>query len=126
MVLCHTRVIAARQRGEEPSRSVLNRTNRTVSRLDVAGITDISDMIERKGGAVPKAAEINAMSVRMPQEVHEGLRTFSQLCGKSMNDIAVQALREYLTVHGRDVEVDRLMHEALDRHRVALDKLADL
>jgi predicted HicB family RNase H-like nuclease len=126
MVLCHTRVIAARQRGEEPSRSVLNRTNRTVSRLDVAGITDISDMIERKGGAVPKAAEINAMSVRMPQEVHEGLRTFSQLCGKSMNDIAVQALREYLTVHGRDVEVDRLMHEALDRHRVTLDKLADL
>jgi hypothetical protein len=75
---------------------------------------------------VPKAAEINALSVRMPHEVHEGLRAFSRLCDQSMNDIMVQALREYLVAHGRDAEVDRLMHEAQDRYRVALDKLAGL
>lgn len=70
--------------------------------------------------------DIQTFLVRMPSELHEALRVFAHATDKSMNDTVVRALTGFLSAEGRREEMDALIEQGRQRHRVALDKLADL
>jgi hypothetical protein len=74
-----------------------------------------------------KERELQAFTLRMPADEYEALRTYVFATGaKSINDVIVRAVREYLTGPGRREEVDALFKATQRKFRVALDKLADL
>ena len=75
------------------------------------------------------AAKVGAtqqMTVRMPRELHEALRTLSMATGQSSNEIVLRALRDFLAGEGHREAVSAFLEEARENYRVALDKLADL
>ena len=70
--------------------------------------------------------DVQQVTIRMPREVHEALKTLSIATGTSINEITLGALRDYLADEGHRQAVDTYFKEARDVYRVALDKLADL
>ena len=49
---------------------------------------------------VDPAEEIQQVTVRMPRELHEALRTLSLATDRSMNEIVTGALRNHLAEEG--------------------------
>jgi predicted transcriptional regulator len=72
------------------------------------------------------AKEIQALTLRVPREVHEALRTLSFATDTSVNELILRAVRDYLSEEGHRAAVDGFLAQARDRYKVALDKLADL
>ena len=72
------------------------------------------------------SAGVQQVTLRMPREVHEAVKTLSSATGTSINDITLAALRDYLSTEGHRKAVDTYFKEARQVYRVALDKLADL
>jgi NRPS condensation-like uncharacterized protein len=70
--------------------------------------------------------EIQALTLRIPKEMHEGIRVLSFATGRSINDIATHALANYLADEGHRDAVQGFVKRAQQQYRVALDKLADL
>ena len=67
------------------------------------------------------------VTVRLPRQEYEALRTYTFLTNASQQDVLARALREFLTAHGsRGEEFDALFDRAREQYAVALDKLADL
>jgi predicted transcriptional regulator len=66
------------------------------------------------------------LTVRVPKDIHDALRTLSFATGKSINDIVLKAIGDYLGSQGHRDAVEGFMRRAQDRYRVALDKLADM
>jgi NRPS condensation-like uncharacterized protein len=71
-------------------------------------------------------SETQVLTVRMPKDEHEALRSYAFATGASMNDIVLRAIREFLASSGRREEFDALLTKARKQYRLALDKLADL
>lgn len=67
-----------------------------------------------------------ALTLRLPPELHEQLRTLSFLTRRSINDLATEAFAEWMESSGRELLVNAAGQHGQDRHRVALDKLKDL
>jgi hypothetical protein len=67
-----------------------------------------------------------AMTVRLPAEVHEALRTVAFSGGTSINDVVVRAVGDFLADKGRREAVDAMATRVREQYRVALDKLKDL
>ncbi len=67
-----------------------------------------------------------AMTVRLPAEVHEALRTVAFAGGTSINDVVVRAIGDFLADKGRREAVDAMATRVRQQYRVALDKLKDL
>lgn len=63
-------------------------------------------------------------TVRLPIEEHQALRLFCTTTGRSMNDVLVSALRDYLADTGRKAEFAANLTRLQEEYRVALDKLA--
>ncbi len=70
--------------------------------------------------------EVQALTLRVPREVHEALRTLSFATGTSINELALRALRDFLAEKGHREAVTASLGKAQDQYRVALDKLRDL
>lgn len=70
--------------------------------------------------------ERQALTVRVPADVHEALKTLSMATNRHVNDIVLVAVRDYLAGEGHREAVEIFMHEAVENYKVALEKLADL
>ena len=66
------------------------------------------------------------LTIRVPPELHERLRTYKFFTRKSINEVAVQLLTEYLDGPGADEIVAASTERAQSDYAVALDKLKDL
>lgn len=76
-----------------------------------------------------KASEVterNVLTVRLPAELHEELRTYKFFTGRSINDVAVQLIRDFLAGPGREEIAQGMTERAEKMYGVALDKLADM
>ena len=71
-------------------------------------------------------AETVALTVRVPQEMADALRTHAFVCGSSVNDVVKQAVVEYLRGNARTDMVRSAFDRVLADHEVALEKLANL
>lgn len=63
-------------------------------------------------------------TVRLPVEEHQALRLFCATTGRSMNDVLVASLRDYLADAGRKQEFAANLQRLQEEYRIALDKLA--
>jgi hypothetical protein len=66
------------------------------------------------------------MTVRLPTEVHEALKTVAFAGGTSLNDVVLRAIGDLLADKGRREAVDAMATRVREQYRVALDKLKDL
>jgi predicted transcriptional regulator len=64
-----------------------------------------------------------AMTLRLTDEENEALRRRAQLEARSMQEIARQAVREYVESHSRAELLDQILDEELPRYAEALERL---
>ncbi|MET3806817.1 hypothetical protein ABIB25_003837 [Nakamurella sp. UYEF19] len=65
-----------------------------------------------------------AMTLRLTDEETAALRLRGELEGRSMQEVARSAVREYTDRHSRDDLIDRVMNTELPRFADALERLA--
>ncbi len=70
--------------------------------------------------------EVQALTVRVPRDVHDALRTLSFATGASINDLVLRAIGDFLADEGHRDAVEGFLTKAQAQYRDALDKLADL
>ena len=63
------------------------------------------------------------MTLRLTDEEAEALRRRAQLESRSMQEVARQAVREYVESHSRAELLDRVLDEELPRYAEALERL---
>jgi len=73
-----------------------------------------------------EAREVQVVTLRVPREEYQALKSFAQLTGASINDVGLRAIREFLAGEARQDEFEAVLQEARAQYRVALDKLADM
>jgi predicted transcriptional regulator len=64
-----------------------------------------------------------AMTLRLDDEEMEALRRRAHHEGRSMQDVARQAVREYVESRSRAELLNKVLDEELPRYREALDRL---
>lgn len=64
-----------------------------------------------------------AMTLRLTDSEAEALRGRAELESRSMQDVARQAVREYVENHSRAELLDRVLDEELPRYAEALERL---
>ena len=69
--------------------------------------------------------DVRGFLVRMPAEEHQSLRLMSATTGRSMNDLVVRAVSEFLSEVGRDIEFEAASAKVGERYQDVLDKLGD-
>jgi hypothetical protein len=66
-----------------------------------------------------------AMTLRLSEDETEALRTRARLEGRSMQEIARRAVREYIDRTSRLELLDRVLDEELPRYAEALERLGE-
>jgi Ribbon-helix-helix protein, copG family len=64
-----------------------------------------------------------AMTLRLDEQETEALRRRADLEGRSMQDVARQAVRDYIERTSKRELLDRVLDEELPRYAEALDRL---
>jgi predicted transcriptional regulator len=64
-----------------------------------------------------------AMTLRLDDDETRALRRRADLEGRSMQEVARQAIREYVDGHSRRELLDRVLDEELPRYAEALERL---
>lgn len=64
-----------------------------------------------------------AMTLRLDEQETEALRRRAELEGRSMQDIARQAVRDYIEQTSKRELLDRVLDEELPRYAEALERL---
>jgi predicted transcriptional regulator len=64
-----------------------------------------------------------AMTLRLAEEETEALRRRSELERRSMQEVARQAIREYIENHSRAELLDQVLDEELPKYAEALERL---
>lgn len=64
-----------------------------------------------------------AMTLRLSDDEADALRRRSERESRSMQDVARQAVREYIENHSREELIDQVLDEGLPRYAEALDRL---
>ncbi|WP_204263542.1 DUF6290 family protein [Geodermatophilus normandii] len=64
-----------------------------------------------------------AMTLRLTDEETEALRRRAQLEGRSMQDVARQAVRDYIEQNSKRELLDRVLDRELPRYAEALERL---
>ena len=64
-----------------------------------------------------------AMTLRLAEEETEALRRRSELEQRSMQEVARQAIREYIESHSRAELLDQVLDEELPKYAEALERL---
>lgn len=67
-----------------------------------------------------------SLTIRLPDEMADALRTYAFLNETSVNDTVKRAVVDYLQQHGRADVMRAAFEKVLADHAVALDKLKDL
>ena len=70
--------------------------------------------------------QTQALTIRVPIDVHEALRTLAFATDTSVNDLVLRAVADFLSDAGHREAVDALSRRMREQYRVALDKLGDL
>jgi len=65
-----------------------------------------------------------AMTLRLSDDEARALRRRAELEGRPMQEVARQAIREYVDGHSRAELLDRVLDEELPRYAEALERLA--
>ncbi|HEY8453916.1 MAG: DUF6290 family protein [Micromonosporaceae bacterium] len=65
------------------------------------------------------------MTLRLSDEEAEALRQRAALEGRSMQEVARQAIREYVEQHSRADLLERVLDEEVPRYAEALRRLAE-
>ena len=65
------------------------------------------------------------MTLRLTDEETEALRSRSEFEARSMQDVARQAIREYVENHSRADLLDQVLDEELPRYAEALRRLGE-
>jgi hypothetical protein len=73
-----------------------------------------------------RGTERKAMPVRMPPDMHQDLRMLALFTGKSVNEIIVGLVGDYLAGPGRELIESGMTRRAKATYRDALDKLAEM
>jgi len=68
----------------------------------------------------------NVLTVRLPAELHEELRTYKLFANRSINDVVVGLIQDFLAGPGREEIARGMTARAKSMYGVALDKLADM
>jgi len=66
-----------------------------------------------------------AMTLRLSDDEVEALRSRAELEGRSMQEIAREAIREYIEAHSRADLLDQVLDEELPRYAEALRRLGE-
>lgn len=66
-----------------------------------------------------------AMTLRLAEDEAEALRQRADFEDRSMQDVARQAIREYIENHSRSDLLDRVLDEELPRYAEALRRLGE-
>ncbi len=64
-----------------------------------------------------------AMTLRLDEQEAEALRRRAELEGRSMQDVARQAVRDYIERNSRRELLDRVLDRELPRYAEALERL---
>jgi predicted transcriptional regulator len=64
-----------------------------------------------------------AMTLRLTDDETQALRTRAELEQRSMQDVAREAIREYVENHSRRELLDRVLDDELPRYAEALERL---
>jgi len=64
-----------------------------------------------------------AMTLRLTDDEARALRRRAELEGRPMQEVARQAIREYVSSHSRAELLDRVLDEELPRYAEALERL---
>ncbi len=64
-----------------------------------------------------------AMTLRLSEQETEALRRRAELEGRSMQDVARQAVRDYIERNSKRELLDRVLHRELPRYAEALERL---
>ncbi|RCW41083.1 hypothetical protein DFQ14_109160 [Halopolyspora algeriensis] len=71
-------------------------------------------------------SETTGLTLRLPTEMAEALRTTAFATNTSVNELTKRAIADYLQQHARTDTVRAAFESTLQQHAVALDKLKDL
>lgn len=71
-------------------------------------------------------SETTSLTVRVPAEMAEALRTYAFVTNASVNEVVKRAITDLLQTHARADMVEAAFQATLTQHAVALDKLAHL
>jgi plasmid stability protein len=69
---------------------------------------------------------VKPFALRLPAEEHEALRVMAAVTGKSMNELVVRAVREFMAGAGRRDEFEAAVSQVTTRYRTVLDKLGHM
>jgi Ribbon-helix-helix protein, copG family len=80
--------------------------------------------VNRAGNGIDRDTIMNmAMTLRLADDETEALRRRAGLEHRSMQEVARQAIREYVENHSRAELLDRVLGEELPRYAEALERL---
>jgi hypothetical protein len=65
------------------------------------------------------------MTLRLTDDESDALRRRSELEGRSMQDVAREAVREYIETHSRAELLDQVLDQELPRYAEALERLGE-
>jgi hypothetical protein len=68
----------------------------------------------------------DVLTVRLPADLHDELRTYKFFTNRPINDVVVDLIRQFLDGPGREEIAAGMTTRAKDMYGVALDKLAGL
>lgn len=68
----------------------------------------------------------DVLTVRLPADLHDELRTYKFFANRPINDVVVDLIRQFLDGPGREEIAAGMTTRAKDMYGVALDKLAGL
>ena len=73
-----------------------------------------------------KEKDTTGLTIRLPNELAETMRTYAFVTDTSVNETVKRAVAEYLQNHAQTEMVEAAFERVLTQHKIALDKLADL
>jgi hypothetical protein len=74
-----------------------------------------------------EVAKREVLTIRLPADLHEGLREYKHFARKaSINDVVVDLIRDFLAGPGRKEIEQGMTDRAREMYGVALDKLAGM
>ena len=68
---------------------------------------------------------IHQLPIRLPEDVYLALKAHAVYAERSMNDIAIEALRIHLSNSTRRADIDAAAARVRRKYRKALDRLAE-
>jgi hypothetical protein len=90
---------------------------------DHAGTPDPNETEAVLGGINGDTIDGMAMTLRLANDETEALRRRAELEHRSMQEVARQAIREYVENHSRAELLDQVLDEELPRYAEALERL---